>query len=88
MDVVEFYRDNNSNGEILAVFPKEKYYSESNIGYGRVTKEDFENTFVCYAHIGQHHSVHKDYLKENCVLINKEEAENLYQELKQIGYEI
>jgi hypothetical protein len=88
MDTVEFYRDNNNDGEILAVFPKEKYYSEANIGYGRVTKEHYENTFVGYIHLGQHTPVHKDYLKDNCVLIYKEEAENLYQELKQIGYEI
>jgi hypothetical protein len=88
MDTVKFYRDNSCNGEILAVFPKEKYYSEDNIGYGRVTKEDVENTFVAYTHIGQHGAIHKDYLKENCVLIDKEEAQYLYQELKQIGYEI
>ena len=81
--------DENSTKEVLAVFVDEKYYSEDNIGYGGVTKEDVENTLVCYATIGQHSSVSNSFLAENCKEITDQEVYvELYNELLNLGYDL
>lgn len=73
--------------EVVAVFD-EKYYSEANIGYGGVTKEDIENTFVGYVHLGQHTSVSSCFLAENCRKATKTEYKDLKTELESIGYNL
>jgi len=83
--------DENPQKEVIAVFVDEKYYSKANIGYGGVTKEDVENTFAGYAHLGQHIAVSKYFLAENCRKINKNQTEkyqNLKTELESIGYNL
>lgn len=91
---VEFYvvinecDDNNPYEEVVAVFIDEKYYSEANIGYGRVTKEDVENTFMGYVHLGQHIPVSKYFFQERCRKATEEEYQYLKTELESIGYNL
>lgn len=73
--------------EVVAVFD-EKYYSEANIGYGRVTKEDVENTFVGYVHLGQHTAVSNSFLAEKCRKATEKEYKDLKTELESIGYNL
>ena len=82
--------DEQNEREVIAVFVDEKYYSEANIGYGRVTKEDVENTSVGYSHLGQHCAVSQSFLAENCRKINdKEEYQDLFNELTNlVGYNL
>lgn len=63
------------DGEVYACFPKENYNKEL---YGETLK-------VCYAHIGQHGSVHVDYVKASKEAV-ADEYEDLFLELKSIGY--
>lgn len=82
--------DEQPTKEVLAVFVDEKYYSEDNIGYGGVTKEDVENTLVAYAHLGQHSSVSNSFLAENCKeIIDQEMYKDLLNELTNlVGYNL
>ncbi len=73
MTAVLFY--NEPGAGIMAVFPKEYWTDKS------------RDTFTCYAHIGQHSAVHKDYLKE-CTLATKDEYSDLQKELESIGYKL
>ena len=74
--------------EVIAVFD-EKYYSEDNIGYGRVTKEDVDNTFVGYVHLGQHTAVSNYFLAEKCRKATEEEYKDLKAELENsVGYNL
>lgn len=75
--------------EVVAVFVDEKYYSENNIGYGRVTKEDVDNTFVGYAKLGQHCAVSNSFIAENCREATETEYRELYNELTNlVGYNL
>lgn len=75
--------------EVIAVFVDEKYYSETNIGYGGVTKKDVENTFLGYVHLGQHTAVSNSFLAEKCKKItDKEQYQELFNELTQLGYNL
>jgi len=94
---VEFYvatyeaneSDEQPYTEVLAVFVDEKYYSDANIGYGRVTKEDVENTFTGYSHFGQHCAVSKSFLRENCRKATETEYKDLFNELENVvGYNL
>ena len=81
--------DEQATKEVVAVFVDEKYYSEDNIGYGRVTKEDVDNTFVGYAKLGQHCAVSNSFLRENCKEITDQEVYlELYNELLNLGYNL
>ena len=91
---VEFYvatydptEESETFGEVIAVFD-EKYYSKANIGYGGLTKEDVENTFVGYVHLGQHTAVSNSFLAEKCRKATEEEYKDLKTELESIGYNL
>ena len=71
--------------DVFAYFPDENYYSEGNIGYGGVTKENWQEMKVSYAHIGQHSSCHINYILQ-CKKATKEQYNDLYNELIGIGY--
>lgn len=58
--------------DIFAVFPEHK---------------ESENTLLGYSHIGQHSEIHLEYIKESREA-EKHEYEDLYNELKSIGYDI
>lgn len=73
MTQVTFY--NEPGAGVMAVFPKE-YWNDLS-----------KDTYTCYAHIGQHSAVHKDYLKE-CTIATKDEYQPLKTELESIGYEL
>jgi hypothetical protein len=84
-----FEGDEQPTKEVLAVFVDEKYYSEDNIGYGRVTKKDVENTFVGYVHNGQHTAVCKEFIVQNCRKASQEEYQELFNELENlVGYNL
>ena len=68
--------------EVLAAFVDEKYYSEDNIGYGGVTKEDVENTLTGYAKLGQHTAVSKAFIEQRCRKATQEEYQELFNELE------
>ena len=88
---VSFYLATYENefSEVVAVFVDDKYYSETSIGYGGITKEDVENTFESYVHIGQHTVVSKSFLKQYCKKITeKKQYQELFNELKSLGYNL
>ena len=76
MTRVKFYRQ--PDGQILAYFPDEPYYSPE-------TNND-HRTRTCYAHVGQHSACRPDYLKK-CRLAAPEEFVDLLAELKGQGYD-
>lgn len=67
---IEFYLE--KDGEVLAYFPNEFY-----------NKDKYTRT--CYAHIGQHSACVPDYI-QGLNKASKEQAKELANELKQIGY--
>jgi hypothetical protein len=73
--------------DVFAFFPNENYYSKDNIGYGGVTKDNWQDMKTCYAHIGQHSSCHIDYAKE-CKNATIEEYTPLKTELEGLGYDL
>jgi len=76
--LVRFVKSTNKDfeGEITAVFPQLKY-----------NKALFGNdTLTGYAHIGQHTSVAKEWVKESNVPASEAEYLPLKQELESIGY--
>jgi PDZ domain-containing secreted protein len=73
--------------DVFAFFPKENYYSKDNIGYGGVTKENWQDMKVCYAHIGQHSSCHIAYANA-CKKATIEEYTPLKKELEGLGYNL
>jgi hypothetical protein len=74
--------------EVVAVFVDEKYYSEDNIGYGGLTKEDIESVFTGYVHLGQHTSISKFFIAKNCKKATQEQYQELFNELESIGYKL
>ena len=63
--------------EVFAFFPKEQYFAKGQRGYNQ--------TFTCYAHIGQHSACHIDYAKGSKPA-TKEEYKSLKLELEGLGY--
>jgi hypothetical protein len=64
--------------EVLAVFPDE----EENSRYG-------DKCFSCYAHLGQHSTCSQSFLAEKCKKITeKEQYQELFNELESIGYKL
>lgn len=72
---------------VFAFFPNENYYSKDNIGYGGVTKENWQDMKTCYAHIGQHSSCHINYAKE-CKDATPTQYNDLKNELQGLGYNL
>lgn len=68
-----FKKDTTNNNEIIAFMP----YDICN----------WQGDFTCYTHIGQHSTTDYNYYLR-CKPATKEEYQNLYNELKNIGYEI
>ena len=91
---VEFYvvinecDDSNPYEEVVAVFVDEQYYSEGNIGFNGITKQDVENTFMGYVHLGQHIPVSKYFFQKKCRKATEEEYQDLKTELESIGYKL
>ena len=73
--VVKFYKEGHKS--VLAVFPNELYNERL---YGKTM-------LTGYVHIGQHTSVHKDYLKGRRKA-TEQEYSDLKQELESIGYNL
>lgn len=67
----------SSRNEVTAVFPQLKYNKEL---YGN-------DIMTCYAHIGQHSSCSKEWVKEQRLATPKEYAD-LKEELESIGYDL
>lgn len=72
MEII-FKKDKSNNNEIIAFMP----YAICN----------WQGDFTCYAHIGQHSMTDYNYYL-CCKPATQEEYQNLYNELKSIGYEI
>ncbi len=70
---VIFKKDTTNNNEIIAFMP----YDICN----------WQGDFTCYAHIGQHSTTNYNYYLR-CKPATQEEYKSLYNELKNIGYEI
>lgn len=68
---VVFYIDND--GDVVAVFPFEKYDNHSNY-------------IVCYAHIGQHSACNPEYVKTLTKTNDPNVYGELKKELEDIGY--
>ncbi len=71
MTKVKFYKE--KDGDIFAYFPEIPGTNEPGV-------------FTCYAHIGQHSSCHRDYLRGKR-LATKDEYLPLLNELKRQGYD-
>lgn len=84
---VQFLIDRDLPNSIFAFFPEENYYSKENIGYGGVTKDNWQDMKNCYAHIGQHSACCVDYVKE-CKKATVEQYTELKTELESIGYKL
>ena len=69
----------DENIEIFAFFPKEHYYLESG--------KDYDLMFTSYSLVGQHSACHIDYANES-VKANKEEYQELFNELTNLGYNL
>lgn len=67
---------NEQNDDLFAVFTE-----ETRIG------ADKTKLFNSYAHIGQHSDACEEYINE-CKLATKEQYEDLFNELKSIGYNL
>lgn len=71
---VRFYVE--KDGDILAVFPHEKYHTESN-----------PHLKLCYAHVGQHSAASKGYYSR-LPKATPEQYKSLADELTSIGYDL
>lgn len=67
------FKKDKKDGEIIAFMPYDI--------------QNWKGNFTCYAHLGQHGVCNYDYYLD-CKKATKEEYQNLYNELKNIGYEI
>jgi hypothetical protein len=74
---VKFYIEGNK--EILAVFPKEPFYHEGH--------PDYKDTFMSYAHVGQHGACSK-YYKSLLQEARPKEFADLLKELEGLGYNL
>lgn len=78
--LVKFVKDKDGDfeGDITAVFPQLKY-----------NKKLFGNdTYMGYAHIGQHGGVSKEWIKEHTIPAEVSEYSDLKKELEGIGYSL
>lgn len=62
------------------------YHVENDDLYALFVEQSNGKYLQGYSHIGQHSDIHVDYVVESR-LANKDEYQDLLQELKQIGYE-
>lgn len=77
--------DSDISANVFAYFPDMNYYSEGNIGYGKVTKDNWQEMKTSYAHIGQHSACHIDYANK-CREANYSQYSDLLKELIRQGY--
>lgn len=70
---------NDKENDLFAYFPEEHYYHKGH--------EDYNEMFVCYAHVGQHSSCNKRYADDSRIA-TEEEYNDLKEELLSIGYEL
>lgn len=75
---VLFLIDKNEEWPAFAYFPNEHYYHSEH--------PDYNKTFSCYAHVGQHSACSSEFMNE-CVQANYNEYQDLLQELISIGYD-
>lgn len=79
--------DSDISANVFAYFPDMNYYSEGNIGYGKVTKDNWQEMKTSYAHIGQHSACHIDYANK-CLQATQEQYAALKIELEGLGYDL
>lgn len=80
---VKFLKNESLNDDenvvVFAFFPKECYYNKEH--------KDYKLMFQSYEHNGQHSACHIDYANES-VRANKEEYQELFNELTNLGYNL
>lgn len=80
-------KDNHKTKVVFYTIPENEVQGGEVIAVFIEIKERYPNTYLSYMHLGQHSTVHKDFLK-NCKLSEKEEYKNLYKELENRGYNL